>query len=332
MKINFSNIEHDFVIDVPGESFNLADFKHILYLKNPKDVLFNRELKMLLQDADKIIVSGVWNEYIALWSECFLGKTYLQLWGGDFYGLRDRKPFYHLRATIHRQLRMRILKKCRAIIFLLNAEHKPFTQITGIEKPFFAAPVPTDPLKKINYTTKKLPVHNEKPRIQVGNSGTKENHHVEVFHLLKKWKKQIEVIVPLSYGNPNYIQETLAVGNELLGPAFHPLTKMMPLQEYTNLLSSCQVAVFNNDRQQAMGNINTALMLGTKLYLRNGTSMWEQYGQEGFILHDVKALETESLTEALFIDEHEKYINLQAIKRHWSPELAKEQWQAVFNS
>lgn len=64
----------------------------------------------------------------------------------------------------------------------------------------------------------------------------------------------------------------------------------MDYEKYVELLSTCNVGIYYNDRQQGMGNINTLLRLGKKVYLRKGTSMWNNYKKNNFILFDVDEL------------------------------------------
>lgn len=47
-------------------------------------------------------------------------------------------------------------------------------------------------------------------------------------------------------------------------------------EEYCSFLSEMDVAVFNNNRQQGMANIALLANLGTKVFIRNDTSMWDQ--------------------------------------------------------
>ena len=41
--------------------------------------------------------------------------------------------------------------------------------------------------------------------------------------------------------------------------------------------NAAYIAIFNNNRQQALGNISILCAYGAKIYLRNDTSMWEYY-------------------------------------------------------
>lgn len=110
--------------------------------------------------------------------------------------------------------------------------------------------------------------------ILVGNSATVENNHLDAFGLLARHDLVgRRVIVPLTYGQPEYRDEVLRVGHRLLGSAFHPLVEHQPLADYLDVVARCSVVIMNHRRQQGIGNIGAALQAGAHLYLnpRNPT-------------------------------------------------------------
>ena len=46
-----------------------------------------------------------------------------------------------------------------------------------------------------------------------------------------------------------------------------PILNFMPFADYKRIIGSCSIAIFGHERQQAMGNINTALNMGCKVFL-----------------------------------------------------------------
>ena len=69
--------------------------------------------------------------------------------------------------------------------------------------------------------------------IQLGNSATPTNNHIEAID----WLAQMElgarrVIVPLSYGSDEYRDMVCAYGKKRLGDTFQPVTDFMPFDEY----------------------------------------------------------------------------------------------------
>lgn len=104
--------------------------------------------------------------------------------------------------------------------------------------------------------------------ILVGNSCTIENNHLAAFRKISKFDiANRKIIVPLSYGSPwlkRYLQKK---GSALLGESFYPLTDFLDRDTYNTYLLSCSVVIMNHYRHQAMGNIISALWLGSRVYL-----------------------------------------------------------------
>jgi len=113
------------------------------------------------------------------------------------------------------------------------------------------------------------PPHMCGPDILVGNSASPTNNHVEAFELLKNLDmSNRKIIVPLSYGSPLYAQHISALGKSLFGDAFIPLVNFMPLDQYNSIIANCGTVVMNHVRQQAVGNICSAIYKGATVLLR----------------------------------------------------------------
>lgn len=104
--------------------------------------------------------------------------------------------------------------------------------------------------------------------VLLGNSSSPSNNHLEAFRLLSRHRSEFgRVIVPLSYGDAAYREAIIARGREILGEKLHPLPQFLDRIAYNRQLLSCKVAIMNHRRQQAFGNIFTALWLGSRIYL-----------------------------------------------------------------
>jgi dTDP-N-acetylfucosamine:lipid II N-acetylfucosaminyltransferase len=118
--------------------------------------------------------------------------------------------------------------------------------------------------------------------ILLGNSATPANNHIEVMRALGKLGLQgRKVIVPLSYGDMKYRERIIQAGKDLLGESFIPLTDYMSLPEYNRFISSCGILIMNHIRQQAMGNISSALLRGGKVFLRQENPICNYYTRMG---------------------------------------------------
>lgn len=118
--------------------------------------------------------------------------------------------------------------------------------------------------------------------IQVGNSASFTNNHIEAFEKLAKLDLSgRKVIVPLSYGSQECREFVLSAGERILGEHFQPLVDFMPLEEYLETVSSCGTVIMNHNRQQALGNIFASLWRGARVYL-NDTVVYRGLTQMGF--------------------------------------------------
>jgi hypothetical protein len=110
--------------------------------------------------------------------------------------------------------------------------------------------------------------------ILVGNSSSYTNNHLEIFkklsHLSIGDKK---LIVPLSYGDP-ILRQQLIKGNKVFNTNFFPILKFLPLGEYNKLIQSCNIVIMNHYRQQAVGNIISAVYIGAKVFLNTENSAY----------------------------------------------------------
>jgi hypothetical protein len=121
------------------------------------------------------------------------------------------------------------------------------------------------------------PVQELGKNIQIGNSASFSNNHLEVLDKLKGFDlSDRKLFFPLSYGNHRYRRLVIKHGIKLFGPAFMPVTELMPIEKYRELIQSCGIIIMNHNRQQGLGNITLGLWRGAKIFLNN-TSVYKHY-------------------------------------------------------
>jgi len=126
------------------------------------------------------------------------------------------------------------------------------------------------------------------PDILVGNSATPTGNHVEVFDLLESSDLEgRKIIVPLSYGDDAYADEITRIGEKRFGERFVPLRTYLPIDEYNDIIASCGTVFMNHIRQQAFGNICTALFKGAKVFLRAQNPIFSFLKDKGAILYEM---------------------------------------------
>jgi dTDP-N-acetylfucosamine:lipid II N-acetylfucosaminyltransferase len=178
------------------------------------------------------------------------------------------------------------------------------------------------------------PIVYPKTNIIIGNSGFKSGNHLDVFDKIKNYSlKDIEIVVPLNYGEPKYIQEVLAEGKKDFNVAFKPLLDFMPLAEYNTILESVGVAILNNKRQQAVGNTIALLWFGAKVFLSHKNPFYHYLKRTGVLVYCYEMELTEkSISQFLSLEqmEHNRIVLFQELNQAHLADLLKEQIEIVY--
>lgn len=337
MKQHMPLYRHIFVIVGIYDANNFIDNENIYLVNKSVEILVNPEIRKRLKQSSQIIVSGVFNTHtaVAFLGKRQLGKTFLHFWGGDFYCLRESNG--RLKTRIKNVLKIYCCRKCAGLIFLIDGEYDNFFEITHIVNAHYVAPMPRNTnrtLRFADYRTDGTGADRETKdciNVLVGNSATETNHHLEVFEMLKKFlPNKIEVYVPLSYGDEPYREMILHEGRQLLGEAFHPIVTYMKYEDYVAFLAKMDIGIFNNDRQQGMGNITIMLALGKKVYARDDTSMWKRYEREGKCIYPLSGMKELDFNAFIYFDEKEKQNN-EMLEDSFDPiKTTKEKWSNIF--
>ena len=153
--------------------------------------------------------------------------------------------------------------------------------------------------------------------ILAGNSASATNNHIELFEAIRD---QVDltgrkVIVPLSYGDIEYREKIIAAGKKILPGAFEPLTEFVPKDDYLSTIQSCGFVMMNHSRQQALGNICMAMLLGARVYLQHNNPLSSWFARRGAIFGDMGNLDMRPLSD------DEKRINHDVIQAHWGKEV-----------
>lgn len=167
--------------------------------------------------------------------------------------------------------------------------------------------------------------------ILVGNSAHSTNNHAEIFYILKTCNiKDKKIIVPLSYGSKSYGLKVEKLGEDLLSDSFYPLMGFLPLDEYNSLISSCDIVIMNHNRQQAGGNIDTAIYLGKKVFLNKGNPFYHFLIREGIKIFSIEDdLTCKNLQNNQILTEKEKLMNKQKIVKIFGKQTVNSNYQKL---
>lgn len=168
-------------------------------------------------------------------------------------------------------------------------------------------------------------------KIQVGHCGSHNNNHEYVFRILSSLNvAKREIIVPLSYsGKKRYKQALIHKGYDFFGEQLKPITKFMPLADYTNLMAECSVAIYGNWRQEAVGNIMVSLYLGAKVFISKKNPILTWAFRHGFIVFELESMTQENLDTPLSQIEKEK--NRSLLLQQFDSKTLYENMELIFN-
>ena len=296
-------------------TYNRCNNRKIIYIK---DFIFD-SIK-----SDKIILHGLFNINIILilflmpW---LLNKCYWVIWGGDLYNPQFAKKNWKWRLTEF--FRRQVIKNMGNLVTYIKGDYDLAQQWYGAKGKYIECLMYTSNLYTKHYIPEKK---HSSINIMVGNSADQMNNHFEIFYKLEQFIEQdIQIYVPLTYGNQEYAQEVIAEGKKLFGDKFKPLTEHMPFEKYLEFLGLIDIAVFNHKRQQAMGNTITLLGLGKKVFLRSDVSQWKFFKSHKIEVFDFMNLEIK------LQDKQVKQHNSKIVKDYFSEEKFLQQLNGLFN-
>lgn len=332
MKIKMPAWDHFFIISKVPERSGFVDLENIYFIEGSQIIQASLKIKKLARESDQIIISGAFDcwKIGLLFGIKDLNKTFLHFWGGDFYGLG--KPPGNVWEIIKKSLKYRCYKKCAGLVFLIEGEYERFFELTHISQKHYTAPMPEDPMVIIDLADyRKSERNSDIVKILIGNSATESNQHKEIIDWMVDYiDKNIEVYIPLSYGNESYKEQIIEYGSDKLGEKFFPLVDFMDIYSYTKLLSSMDIGIFNNNRQQALGNINVMLSMGKKIFLRKDTSMWEKYSKDGYIIFSVNDAKSLPFQEFIYFSVKDAEENEKIYEKQDNVQRAMNQWSVIF--
>lgn len=222
-----------------------------------------------------------------------------RLWFKKTYKLKARKQFKEKIKTIKR-INALILPKH------YDQELELIKKIYHLENlPYFNYNYDQNVDLAIHYKLKASKT--DKTIIQLGNSATESNNHVDAFDVLNQFKNEnIELVLPMSYGNHKYNHFVKKYGNFIFKNKIKFLEDFVPRAEYIQQLMEVDVCVMYHNRQQAFGNCVPLLILGKKLYLKKENPLYSFFKSIGVVVfnaNEIKDLDFDSFKKELTPEE-----------------------------
>ncbi|WP_157754615.1 TDP-N-acetylfucosamine:lipid II N-acetylfucosaminyltransferase [Salinivirga cyanobacteriivorans] len=168
-------------------------------------------------------------------------------------------------------------------------------------------------------------------KILVGNSANPANNHVDAFNKLKKYKN-IKVHCILSYGaGSGYIKDVEKIGYKYFANRFQPIKSFMARNDYVNFLGSIDVFFMYHNRQQAFGNIMTAIALGKSVFLKKNNPLFFFIEGMGIKCYDAERIKEYNLPVLIKKGNDRRSENLHKLKNHISDKARLSNLKEILN-
>ncbi len=338
-KINKLFIEKEHLFYVYGKKqskFPKLEYKNVIlssHYKSKKE--FYLFILRQFMHADKIILHSLFLDndllkLITIMQFIYKEKFCWWIWGGDLYDKYryaqklNKYSKYYIEEEFFRKI---LIKNLKYISSTNKEDYDLVKEWYHTNAKFYYAFYPIELPILLNQVENHHDIV-----IILGNSATEENQHIEAINKLKFLANEnIKIICPLSYpNNKKYIKFIQNYGRNIFHDKFITITNFMPYEKYMELLSSVDIAIFNNNRQQANGNIAGLLYLGKKVFINEQNpflNYWKNKGAEIFKFNNFYENNfTKLLTEE--VRERNRYL----VEETLSDEKFKKTWEKVFNT
>lgn len=324
VKDNFNFNDHEFLLTKGMAQASLTLANNITVLaKETKTARLKHYFQILVKmhQADKIILHSLADITIVkilFFTPWLLKKCHWIIWGGDLYvyelGKRNR------RWRVREFFRRPVIRNMGHLVSYVEGD------IDLARKWYGAKGAYKESIMYLSNTYREFDTPKSASNtinIQLGNSANSSNNHIEILEKLLPFKDQdICIYTPLSYSDQNHAKKVIAIGKKLFGDKFVALTEFMPFEEYLAFLGKIDIAIFNNSRQQAMGNIITLLGLGKTVYIRSDTTQWQLFKNKNIKLYDVNDLHS--------LENHYHQNNVDTVKQYFSTDNLRAQLLELF--
>lgn len=317
-----------------GASFAIesyANVQTVAYLSSEID------LSKLCESSDKLVIHSLLSASIIKFlyfnqEKIDFGRIILVVWGGDIYNCNLSGEISNEKERELEDMKRILLKKIKKFMTFACADFEYMQKVYGVSgiqyDCLYPSSIDYEFLCGLRNTSNKSTV------IQLGNSATFTNQHMNALEILSKYKfEAIKIICPLSYGNDEYRNLVISYGRNIFGNKFVPVLKYMNPKDYAKMLNRVDIAIFNNNRQQATANIEILSFLGKKIYIRSDNSLWKHYVlRDKCAFEDVEKIRTQSFEEFKYHSQNSININRKYFKKIWDENYIKSLWDTVLYS
>ena len=293
-----------------------------------------RQMFRALGKDDRVVIHQLSNPRLLLHLFAFRGlarRCAWMIWGGDVY-------YFHYRPrtwphALREQLRRAVIPAIPLVGGIVPGDFEVVRKVYGTKARYVRAFYPL-PMDQAALTPVEAPPRDGRPvTVLLGNSGDPSNRHAEVLRSLARFRGDgLRILAPLAYGDPAHVASVIALGRELFGDQFMPLTEFLPPEQYARHIREVDAAIFNHAFQQGLGNVVALLLLGKKVYVRRETTTYGYFEDLGVRVFDTRSIASLSLAELVAFPPGDGARNAGAVRELLSEANAVAGWQAFFHA
>lgn len=330
MEESFGLSNHEFLIISGVPTQEIKEYNNIHLSKKTVHTRLKYYFQAIIKinQADKIILHGLFDFKVLLllfFMPWLLIRCYWIMWGNDLYlyNLGERNWKWRFKEFFRRP----VIKHIGYFSTTVPGDYDLAKEWYGIKGKFIHNLMYPSHLARNPDEIKCNQSKKNELFIQVGNSSDPSNNHFDILKRLSQLDlKDVKVFCPLSYGSIEHRKRVINYGNEILGDKFFPITDYMSFSEYNNYMACIDIAIFNHDRQQGMGNIIGLLSLGKKVVLKSNVTPMNFFREI-----DVKLYETDDDDILQPLSHIIKKRNIDLMRKYFSNERLKLNWKEVFD-
>ena len=221
-----------------------------------------------------------------LYASCLFRKN-KKIWltfGGDIH---NRK--------YSRILESKLIRKMNIATAVSKEEKEIILKKYGIETLKISFPVMDDKCEPIDgLINSSLNTENgdkkkrDSQTLMLGNNGYPSQRHEDILNRLRQKVGDVSISIPCAYGDKSYIDQLRESYSDKLNLIFEET--FLSKADYVSYLSSIDIALFNNDRQQGYQTIIMLIGLGKTIYISSEnlvSDFLKEYGFHFFWIEEI---------------------------------------------
>ncbi len=308
----FDNNEHCFIFPILKEETKPK-------IKGIKNV-FPYNLTYISADkVQKVIFHGLFTtppiQYLYKHRD-LLAKSYWYIWGGDFYNVKDTAESSFVRKNFAG--------------ILTAFDYPAYKKKYGANKWFDVSYPHDDAIHRFHPCQKSGDV----TRILINNCADETT--LSMMESLARFAEEnIEIYTILSYISANQRDVRLEImkrGYETFGKKFKPLISFIPTDKYFEFLTSVDIYISNQNRQQGNGNATIVCSSGGKVFTKSDTGVYTRYNELGIRYFDTYSIPNLSFQELISYAPDVREQTIHRLKERMKDSTKVEQWKRFFET